>query len=503
MAFWNDLKVAAATGAGLMWDCASLSWEHVIGYMAMLKRMFLWLVTAAVVFLVICILVWLSCRAYGWNANWIFSIYFLLLGFGAVTLYVLAFPVLFASEAVLRLFPSFRRSIVIHVERMADIFFSLILVAIYFLVAPVSLDSSVLPLLGLTLIALVTGFCARRFCFDSNHSLFKVLRTAQVGFLIVTVLMSIHFPQTVRAITNSRRVFDDKFADSMKTQAVQVTDPDHIPFVSEVDGQPRLWYFVSPTGEYELYDRPGYHRTGVELKPTTTDTERQRITQYFRSLKKRIYEEGRATEEERRQATARQANEHAQQERERKEQAERLHQAEETRKRQVFLKKYLNDQTIVNSPDSTEITVVVVNKNKESDPALSGKLLAALADVGMKGSAGLISGAFLADGYFDRLWAGSPQDVASLELARRVDWLLLCKVDSEFENNPELGDSLSAHMTLSVHIVRTENGVIHSAFSLSQAGVGFTKAAALEAANDRMAVALKDRSEIKSLLGGH
>ncbi len=502
MAFWNDLRAASTTAAGLMWDSASLSWEHITSYFAMLKRLGWRLLAWSGIFLVVCILAGLVFRALGWNAEWFITIYFMSLGVSAIVFYVMALPALFASEAILHMFPTFRRAIVIHIERMADIVFTVMLVATNFLLAPMSLDSSILPLLVLISVAMSAGIFARRLCFDSNHFIFKVLRTAQIGLLIIFVLMSILFPQTVRAITNSRRVLDDKLADSMKTHAVQVADPDHIPFVSEIDGQPRIWYFVSPTGEYELYDRPGYHRTGVELKPTTTDTERQKITQFFRSLKSRIDEEGRATEEKRKQMAERQAAEQARQERERKEQAEGLRQVEENRKRQEFLKRYLNDQTIVNSPDSTEICVVVVSKDEEYDPALSGKLVAALAHMGVKGSDGLFSEAFLADGLFGRLWTGSPEDAVSLELSRRVDWLLLCKVDSEYEDNPELGDSLTARLTLSVHIVKTGNGVIHSAFSLSQAGVGFTKPSAQEAANGRMAVALRNRSEIKFLLGG-
>lgn len=198
----------------------------------------------------------------------------------------------------------------------------------------------------------------------------------------------------------------------------------------------------------------------------------------------------------------RQADERARQERERNEEAEHQRHAEETRKRQEFLNRYLSDQSLVNSPDSTQIAVVVVSKDKDYDSALSGKLKAALTNAGAKGSDGLFSEAFLADGLFDRLWAGSSQDAASLELSRHVDWLILCRVESEYEDHPELGNSLTARVTLTVHVVRPDNGIISFAFGLSQAGVGFSKATALEAAYGRVAGALKDKSEIKSLLGG-
>jgi hypothetical protein len=62
---------------------------------------------------------------------------------------------------------------------------------------------------------------------------------------------------------------------------LQVRSSEDINFVNQF-GSNVVWFFGSKETGYELYDAPGFHRTGVRLTPVDTDELRQTILNWFR-----------------------------------------------------------------------------------------------------------------------------------------------------------------------------------------------------------------------------
>jgi len=60
-----------------------------------------------------------------------------------------------------------------------------------------------------------------------------------------------------------------------------IRNADDISFVNEL-GSNIVWFFGSPETGYELYDAPGFHRTGARLLPADSQDVRQAILKWFR-----------------------------------------------------------------------------------------------------------------------------------------------------------------------------------------------------------------------------
>lgn len=66
-----------------------------------------------------------------------------------------------------------------------------------------------------------------------------------------------------------------------KPNALNILSGDQIEFVDPVTGTNKIWYFQGENGGFELYDGPGFHRSGVGLRPADTAEVRGEITKWF------------------------------------------------------------------------------------------------------------------------------------------------------------------------------------------------------------------------------
>ncbi len=127
-------------------------------------------------------------------------------------------------------------------------------------------------------------------------------------------------------------------------------DPDTIVFFDPVTGEPRVWFWHGQLGEYEFYDKPGYHpRTGEPLRILTRDD----IAAWKRETE--------LLETRRKQEQLRREQEQARREKEQQEKAER-----EERERQEELRRQqreiqsgsLCDEIAANPADPRKPSVV-------------------------------------------------------------------------------------------------------------------------------------------------
>jgi hypothetical protein len=75
--------------------------------------------------------------------------------------------------------------------------------------------------------------------------------------------------QLARKMQEEKRAQEEE---ERKRRPPQRIDPDGIVFFDPVTGEPRIWFWRGKLGEYEFYDKPGYHpRTGDPLKIITRE----------------------------------------------------------------------------------------------------------------------------------------------------------------------------------------------------------------------------------------
>ncbi len=66
-----------------------------------------------------------------------------------------------------------------------------------------------------------------------------------------------------------------------KPDALNIQNGNLIEFVDPVTGTNKIWYFQGQDGSFELYDSPGFHRSGVKLQPADVAEVRAEITKWF------------------------------------------------------------------------------------------------------------------------------------------------------------------------------------------------------------------------------
>ena len=283
----NDSLKFLSTFFGMLTDAASLAWEHLVDY-----KNFLWRLTKRfALFAAIPIPILLVCLIFGWPVNWLYSAYFIFVGAEAVILMVLAFPIIAAAQIIFDKFPQFAGSIRKSVQLIAAVAFWALMLAVYFYVFPVWENPRMIPLVLMSAAALTLGAYAGWVHLPRAF----VKRTATVFlvgiFVIATFAFS--FPNRTRQLFGSVQKFDE----AAYTKPIKIDSLDQIAFV-DPKGKSQIWYYRSPTGEYELFDHEGFHRSGARLKLAETAEERNQIITWFRDqLQRKAQEQDRQKRE--------------------------------------------------------------------------------------------------------------------------------------------------------------------------------------------------------------
>ncbi len=212
-------------------------------------------------------------------------------------------------------------------------------------------------------------------------------------------------------------------------------------FVRET-GEARAWYYVTDSGDWELFPAPGFHpRTGEPLKAMTPQAAREHDA-WKRQNETRDRQK---TEEGEKQAKA---------------EAERR-----------FHETYVNASVLSSSVASAD-RVVLALKNDPPDSqgdALQGLIAELLAKKSKRPVSGAFKSSFYTGGLFDELWSG---DQSVLERLRLLDsgCLLLCKASLSGASKTDFEGLVSVQGTLSLSLVTKEGRSGPWAFKASGAG---------------------------------
>jgi hypothetical protein len=455
----NDFYKFLRTFFGLIHDAASVAWKHIEYYFEYLW----WLTKRFALFAAIPIPVLLICLIFGWHVNWLYSAYFIFVGAEAVILMVLAFPMIVAAQIISDKFPQFASNIRKSVQKIATVAFWALMLAVYFYVFPIQNKPMLVPLVLIVTAALAFG--AYSGWVSLPRSLVKTITTVFLVGIFVIATFAFSFPNRTRQLVGLMHKIDE--ADS-KPKQVKVESPDQIQFVNANTGEPQIWYYRSPTGEYELYDHDGFHSSGAQLIPAKTVEERNQIITWFRDQAQRTQEKMRKAEERQKQIEHQQAQEQARQ------------------KRETFKNIYLRDRSFLNRPETKEVAIVMVEDKMINQPL--GESVAAIFDAnGLRTTTTLFTDRFVTDGLFEKFFnGGGSSEIAALDLVSNVDMLVLGKRTASFTTNSDLQNTITAKVTLEAKTISVKSVQTVETFSVSETGVGFSNDAAVAAAMEKI-----------------
>ena len=462
---------------GLISDASSLAWEHIVDYST-----FLWRLTKRfALFAVIPIPVLLICLIFGWHVNWLYSAYFIFVGAEAVILMVLAFPIIVAAQVIFDKFPQFADTIRKSVQKIAAVAFCALMLAVYFYVFPVWENPKMVPLVLMAAAALALGVYTG--WVNLPRSLIKTITTVFLVGIFVIATFAFSFPNRTRQLVGFMHKIDE--ADS-KPKQVMVESPDQIQFVNAITGEPQIWYYCSPTGEYELYDHEGFHSSGVQLRPAKTAEERNQIMTWFRDRYQRKQEEMRKAEERQKQIEQEQAQRAKEEAKKAEELAQQQVQEQANQKRETFKNTYLRDRSFLNRPETKEVAIVMVEDKMINQPL--GESVAVIFDAnGLRTTTTLFTDRFVTDGLFEKFFdEGGSSEIATLDLASNADLLILGKRTTSFTTNSGLQNIITAKVTLEAKTISIKSAQTVDTFSVSETGVGFSNDAAVAAAMEKI-----------------
>ncbi len=251
----------------------------------------------------------------------------------------------------------------------------------------------------------------------------------------------------------------------MQPNKLPLNSLDKLTIFDQITGETTVWYYKDSSGNYQLFDGPGIHPThGENLKPVT----RQILLQ----IKEKQKEKTKRRKEEARRVAAKKA--------------ERRHEA--------YLNRYLLSESLLNQPQSTEVALLVIDETGKENKTTAQYITSRLNEKGFNTSESLFTAEFISDGKFDDIFNGNQQEVTKLNLSKYCDQILLGKSSANFTQNPNLENMLTAEVSTEFRLISTKTGAIESSFTLSGAGVGFSKSDAEKLALERIANRLKSRS---------
>lgn len=223
-------------------------------------------------------------------------------------------------------------------------------------------------------------------------------------------------------------------------------------FFDPVSGDPKIWYFISEEGKYELFDGPGFHPVfRKELKPITPE-----IMSIL--LRKAKEESERIAMEEKKKIEAEKAKEFM-----------------------AYLNRYVN-LSVVNKEDTKEIAIMIIEEGLKERLDIAQSISSYLKSQGLNPLLSLFRSPFISEGLFDEIFSGDTRKVKDLQIINHADYILLGRKLTNFRTAPELENLISAELNLELKIISADTGVIVRSQRFTAIGAGFSNSTAEEKA---------------------
>ncbi len=275
-----SLRDFLISSAGLLWNAGEVTLDQVWSYLRLLMRAGVVLGTAVVVEIIL-IVVLLSL---GVKESGVYSLISVLIASEACIFLFLAYPFLFAATAARDRFPQvFLSAFVQPTKIIAALFFIGLMGGIFWAVTPIAENPLGALRVFAVLIAVGVGSYAGWVVLPLRIG--KRLITVQLVAILGVAIFSFLFPGSARSLGRMLQQSDEVipiFFDSPRT--IKVDKAENIEFVDVRTGEYKIWYYRNEPGQYELYDRRGYHRTGIPLERADTSEEIEDIMRAYAPL---------------------------------------------------------------------------------------------------------------------------------------------------------------------------------------------------------------------------
>lgn len=230
---------------------------------------------------------------------------------------------------------------------------------------------------------------------------------------------------------------------------IEINDPERYEFFDPITGRPKVWFYRTSQGVYELYDKPGMHpRTGHNLIPVDSVA----VQDIIRLYRERTVEQAQATAE------------YVENERRSKEEA--------------FLGRYLNPG-IVNRKDMREVAIVFLTEGAEIS-SIKDSVAQAIAKQGVQPIHSLFKPGFVREGRAKTLWTGDWASVKDLKLSERVDYLIMVQGDDRYTKNPQFEGLLTAQLRVELKCLDIVSRRVCGNRTINTQGAGYGKSEALQ-----------------------
>ncbi len=193
------------------------------------------------------------------GAGWLISGALIVIGVIVFIGLIIILPVLMLARATIEHISSIRVTLI----ACTAFLFWVFSLAFYFSFVPVNGFWDIVKVLLIS-VMLALGYIS----FGIGISPRIAIGVAYVALIFLT--LGFFFPKTRSVLPISIGSVDQKVASQIVPDGTpKRIDPDSYSFFNPVNGKPQVWYYQSPSGQFEFYDKPGYHRTGERLKPIT------------------------------------------------------------------------------------------------------------------------------------------------------------------------------------------------------------------------------------------
>jgi hypothetical protein len=239
---------------------------------------------------------------------------------------------------------------------------------------------------------------------------------------------------------------------------VSAVDPERVEWFSPNTGEASIYYYKSPSGDFEFYNRWAHHPgNGQELKPVTVEVRAE-----YEAWKKERLERESQIKTEQAQIEEKKAADDARESRLRE-------------LRELF-------RPVVTDPKVVNIALVVVCESKSADcDRVTQRLLS-----GLQSAAPNV--VFLPDyctpdftekGYFEKAYQGDVSALKEIDGFSPIDYLLLCKVNLVTTSSPAGQDLFTCRIDLSF-LLLDKDGRQANRGNFEVAGPGLSEAQAVD-----------------------
>lgn len=270
----------------------------------------------------------------------------------------------------------------------------------------------------------------------------------------------------LKPVTSDMMVKFQKKTLGMQPKRIDIEEIKNMEFFDPITGEAIIWYYLDNNGNYEFFNGPGFHSLyNVELKPVNFKV----IKSYQNKIKER---QEKATIDQNFKI-----------------------EIEKQQKQISFLNKYIN-LSIVNSPLTKEIAILVIDESDKENNEIESKIASIIRSAIMNPVLSLFKRPFIQERLFAGIFSGDISTIKEFQLENRIDFLIFGKINKDFKRNEELQDVISAHLGIDIKIYSCVKGVLVNSASLKTTGAGFSNAEAegkaLELMNDNLNNLIKE-----------